>query len=158
MNSDELAQTLAELSGPAQTRFAVNVVILRMGSGFLGTGEVAGIVFRGNVQPTRERAARDLMMQLTQGNNLDAGLGLDLAAAGRSAGDLDEMVRGAISTDGGSGRARALDSGNGEGDDAEAEFVDVPEELHADRCTCEKCRQRPPYGPVVLPTTRKVPR
>ena len=130
MNNDELAQALANLTGPKQSEFTIRVVIVRLGSGYVGTGLVGGITFRGNVHPTRERAAQDLMMQLTQGNNLDAKLGLDLAASGATAESVDALVRSAISTDGGSGRARALDTGLDLGDLPSGTRVRIIRGLH----------------------------
>lgn len=104
MDSEDLAGALAGLIGPKQVNFQINVMLLRVGSSYIGTGELGGIVFRGNAKGSASAAARDLIMQLTQGNNQDAGMALDLAAAGETADTLDAQMRAALSTDGRSPR------------------------------------------------------
>lgn len=128
MDQNELAQALGGLLGPREVVFDVHVMLVRVGSGYIGTGELGGVVFRGNARPDAGSAARDLLMQLTQGVNADAGLALDLAASGETADGLDKRMRRALKTDGRS-PAGAIGSSVAEWATADdADLDDAPED------------------------------
>lgn len=72
------------------TRFSLNVKVLKLGGGYVAVCDLAGVQFRGNRKDTPFAAARDVFLQLTQEQNLDANLALDLASSGEDYSSIAE--------------------------------------------------------------------
>lgn len=90
---------------PRVIEFAIKVRVCRLGTGYVALAMIAGREFRGNRYGTRFEAAKDLFLQLSQNQNMDANLALDIASSGEDPSALnwdddDEPVRRELPSDG----------------------------------------------------------
>lgn len=69
-------------------RFSMDVVVLKVGDGFIAVTQLGGMNVRGNRTREADAAVRDLFNQLAQTHHLNAGLGIELALEGKTFADL----------------------------------------------------------------------
>lgn len=108
--------------GPRVVRVELKAVIVTLAGGYMSTAVLGGVQFRGNLKQTRREALQDIFLQLTGGNNMDALMALDLAAAGTSSADVQAEIRDALALDTG----KALGAGADGHGDSSASYVDEP--------------------------------
>lgn len=82
---------MSKENDPRVVRVALNMHVLKIGSGYIATGSMAGMEFRGTRQETRTSAVHALFYQFTNGNS-DAELALDLAVSGEDYGVIERDI------------------------------------------------------------------
>lgn len=78
---------------PRVVNFTMTGAVYRLGNGYMARADLAGVSFHGNRKPTAAEAAADLFTQLSQGNNPEAALALDLAGSGETYADVTRAMQ-----------------------------------------------------------------
>lgn len=99
---------------PRTVSFSLGVRLIKVGSGYIAAGSMAGMTFRGTRQETKTAAMHALFYQFTHGNN-DAELALDLAVNGEDYTVIESDL---------SAAAKELESGSEGGKTVSADSAD----------------------------------